>query len=152
MNFKTFFSVASISLTLLGTPAIVHAQSGSGLQTTPQGVPWYVASSASRYPGAEAAIRIASSKWRAPWAAKIKSGKISGKFRLVSVNGSTYVVVAKLKEPLLLNAQKCQDLHKKLLRAAVDKAGCTADRNVLVKYSSYKEVEKMAVQVQCSFL
>ena len=152
MKARSLFSAISTFLFLAAFPIAVSAQSGTGLQKTPQGIPWYVASQQSHYSGAEAAARIASSKWRGQWAAKIESGRISGKFRLVTVNGATYLVIAKIREPLLLNAHKRQELHKNLVRSAAGKAGCTPHKNILVKRSKHQEVEKMAVQVQCSFL
>lgn len=123
----------------------------SGLQATPTGVPWYVASRPSKFPGAEAAMRIASSKWRAPWAMKIKSEKASGQFRLVTVNGATYVVLAKMKGPFSLSAGVQKDAKVDLLRAAADKAGCKAQSGILAKYSQFNEIEKLATEVQCSY-
>ncbi|WP_377192617.1 hypothetical protein [Ruegeria meonggei] len=152
MHSRNSFIAALIALLVCAVPGVAASNNGSGLRATPIGIPWYVSNRTSNYPGAEAAMRIASSKWRAPWAMKIKSGKVSGKFRLVSVNGSTYVVLAKMKGPFTLNFEAIKDARMDLLRKAAAQSGCTTQGRTLAKYNSQKVIEKLSAQVQCNFL
>ncbi len=152
MHSRNSLVAGFIALLVCAVPEGAASNDGSGLRATPAGIPWYVSNRTSNYPGAEAAMRIASSKWRAPWATKIKSDKVSGKFRLVSVNGSTYVVLAKMKGPFSLNLEAIKDARMDLLRKAAAQSGCTTQGRTLAKYNSKKVIEKLSVQVQCNFL
>lgn len=142
---------ALFALLVWTVPEIAESNGGSGLRATPTGVPWFVSDRTSNYPGAEAAMRIASPKWREPWAMKIKSGKVSGKFRLVTVNGSTYVVLAKMRGPFTLNFEAIKDARMDLLRKAAAQSGCTMQGRTLAKYNSERVIEKLSAQVQCDF-
>lgn len=151
MQSRNSLIAGMLALLICAVPEVASSNDGSGLRATPTGIPWYVSNRTSSYPGAEAAMRIASSKWRAPWAMKIKSEKVSGKFRLVSVNGSTYVVLAKMRGPFTLNFEVIKDARMDLLRKASAQSGCTAQGRTLAKFNSEGVIEKLSVPVQCNF-
>lgn len=151
MHSRNSFMAALLALLVCAVPEVAASSDGSGLRATTSGVPWYVSNRTSNYPGAEAAMRIASSKWRAPWVMKINSEKVSGKFRLVSVNVSTYVVLAKMRGPFTLNFEAIKDARMDLLRKAAALSGCKTQGRTLVKYNSQKVIEKLSAQVQCNF-
>ncbi len=152
MSFKNSVSAALAIIVFSIGSSLSAGNEASGLRTTPNGVPWYVADRPSNYSSAEAALRIASTKWRSPWAMKIKSDTASGMFRLVTVNGSTYVVLGRIRGPFTLNQSKQKQVKVGLFHAAAKQAGCTSQGSILAKYSPYREIEKLAVQVRCSFI
>lgn len=127
------------------------AETKSGFKQTPSGVPWYVADRTYKGSNVNAALQASSLKWREPWVQDIKSTDARGKFRLVSVNDTTFVVIGKLRGPIFLSSDQLEDAQFNLLKLAIKETGCSSNGSAWLKRSAHWKVEKIVAPVQCDF-
>lgn len=129
-----------------------------GLYRTPTGAPWYIVESRNvrqgksplqGFPAMDTASRYASSKWRAPHATPVTTASGSGMYRLVTVDGVSFVVMRKLKTKSFWSQP--QEELAGIADGAVRAAGCTRSGNTVVRMANYS-VQWTATPVTCAWL
>lgn len=129
-----------------------------GLHKTRTGAPWLVFHS-SRYQGggqpqagraaAQSAMAYSSSKWKSPYAAQTRLGDARTRFRIVTVDGSSFAVLNKIRLPLKHLFVSNREQLEKLTEYAAQLAGCTVTGPALVRRVD-GAAQKLAAPVVCS--
>lgn len=129
-----------------------------GLHKTRTGAPWLVYHSA-RYQGggqpqagraaAQSAMAYSSSKWKSPYAAQTGLGDARTRFRIVTVDGSSFAVLNKIRLPLKHLFASDREQLEKLTEYAAQLAGCTVTGPALVQRVD-GAAQKLAAPVVCS--
>lgn len=140
------------------TPQSFADSRAPGWYKASSGVPWVVVQSRtlretgrpeSNYKAVQSAFGYSSSNWRPPHAMQLNTEHGNALARLVSVDGSTYLVLKRLRVKEVFKALFYSNKpYENLMEASIHRAGCLRTGNTIVRESG-GNVAALAAPVSC---
>jgi len=95
-----------------------------------------------------AAMAHASSKWKGPYAARVKTEQGDAMLRVVTVDGISFAVMRKVRAKNVLKVMFSNEAYLQIMDHGIKAAGCTKTGGTVIRNGKHS-VQSLATPVRC---